>query len=536
MTISHGPQTNHFLCGGKKKLLQSSTSVSSFIFPAQAVWKRITQIVFACHSMANPGLYWHHNSRALTVDINVNCVIHESPPTATNTLVCTHCNDLRNNTDEHACPHSDISIVPYSIVTTNSSVAHGFRFCLMLKASTPNLIRTLCTHLTALHSINSGDSDDNDVDVPPRQPEPQPRVSARVLLGRRTKKMIKNNVPPFKWSLDPPPTSRVGSHNLVTKLPGIIGDARINKPQTPIDAWRLFIDKQMIQCILEENFDLLMTSNKTHQKDGGATFVHATGTRNMVPHAPNASEECVRIIAPKRSSVMTALIDRESETEKRDREDFSLFASRLSECYFLVMENTSDPSDETIVLKQLPVKHRTNAAWLVASVSMVTNATRRLHRSSPRLFGQIYTWSQRESPCGVSYHLIFITASTNRSGQSSMALCCKTNAVRQELFTSGKSTKLKQNLLLLQDSLLQHINRSIYQIKLQHKKDMQNSRSKNHTDSAQETSVDVLTLARKDIIFKPDNSSVNDKSSNFLAHTVSQHKESGIYHKGIIKL
>nr|CAD7400702.1 unnamed protein product [Timema cristinae] len=35
-----------------------------------------------------------------------------------------------------------------------------------------------------------------------------------------------------------------------------------------------------------------MTSNKTHQKDGGATFVHATGTRNMVPHAPNASEEC----------------------------------------------------------------------------------------------------------------------------------------------------------------------------------------------------------------------------------------------------
>nr|CAD7196397.1 unnamed protein product [Timema douglasi] len=58
-----------------------------------------------------------------------------------------------------------------------------------------------------------------------------------------------------------------------------------------------------------------MTSNKTHQKDGGATFVHATGTRNMVPHAPNASEDCVRIIAPKRSSVMTALIDREVKPE-----------------------------------------------------------------------------------------------------------------------------------------------------------------------------------------------------------------------------
>nr|CAD7397486.1 unnamed protein product [Timema cristinae] len=51
-------------------------------------------------------------------------------------------------------------------------------------------------------------------------------------------------------------------------------------------------------------------------------------------------------------------------------------------------------ADETIILKQLPVKHRTNAIWLVAFVSVVTNATRRLHRSSPRLFGQIYTWSR----------------------------------------------------------------------------------------------------------------------------------------------
>nr|CAD7568275.1 unnamed protein product [Timema californicum] len=54
-------------------------------------------------------------------------------------------------------------------------------------------------------------------------------------------------------------------------------------------------------------------------------------------------------------------------------------------------------TDETIIL---PVKHRTNATWLVAFVSMVTNATRRLHQSSPQLFGQIYTWSH---DCQCSY-------------------------------------------------------------------------------------------------------------------------------------
>nr|CAD7262279.1 unnamed protein product [Timema shepardi] len=58
---------------------------------------------------------------------------------------------------------------------------------------------------------------------------------------------------------------------------------------------------------------------------------------------------------------------------------------------------------ETIILKQLPVKHRTNATWLVAFVSMVTNATRKLHRSSLRLFGQICTWS-RDCQCSYQGH------------------------------------------------------------------------------------------------------------------------------------
>nr|CAD7393554.1 unnamed protein product [Timema cristinae] len=60
-------------------------------------------------------------------------------------------------------------------------------------------------------------------------------------------------------------------------------------------------------------------------------------------------------------------------------------------------------TDETIILKQFPVKHRTNAAWLVAFVSMVTKILRKLHRSNPRLFGQIYIWS-RDCQCSYQRH------------------------------------------------------------------------------------------------------------------------------------
>nr|CAD7260465.1 unnamed protein product [Timema shepardi] len=60
-------------------------------------------------------------------------------------------------------------------------------------------------------------------------------------------------------------------------------------------------------------------------------------------------------------------------------------------------------TDETIILKQLPVKHRTNATWLVAFVCMVTKTSRKLHRSSPRLFRQIYTWS-RDCQCSYQRH------------------------------------------------------------------------------------------------------------------------------------
>nr|CAD7401664.1 unnamed protein product [Timema cristinae] len=45
----------------------------------------------------------------------------------------------------------------------------------------------------------------------------------------------------------------------------------------------------------------------------------------------------------------------------------------------------------------LPHQRRKKTKWLVAFVSMVTKTSRRLHRSSLRLFVQIYTWSQDKS-------------------------------------------------------------------------------------------------------------------------------------------
>nr|CAD7204255.1 unnamed protein product [Timema douglasi] len=54
-------------------------------------------------------------------------------------------------------------------------------------------------------------------------------------------------------------------------------------------------------------------------------------------------------------------------------------------------------------MKKWGIMSRTNATWLVAFVSMVTNATRKLHRSSPQLFGQIYTWS-RDCQCSYQRH------------------------------------------------------------------------------------------------------------------------------------
>nr|CAD7201296.1 unnamed protein product [Timema douglasi] len=72
----------------------------------------------------------------------------------------------------------------------------------------------------------------------------------------------------------------------------------------------------------------------------------------------------------------------------------------LSAASYRIIRVSRCSTDETIILKQLPVKHRANAIWLVAFVSMVTNATIKLNRSSPR---QIYTWS-RDCQCNHQRH------------------------------------------------------------------------------------------------------------------------------------
>lgn len=63
--------------------------------------------------------------------------------------------------------------------------------------------------------------------------------------------MTKKKILTFKWSLDPPPTSRTRAHNNVSKVPGAIGNAREKQPHTPLDSWCLFIDDNMIDAIIE---------------------------------------------------------------------------------------------------------------------------------------------------------------------------------------------------------------------------------------------------------------------------------------------
>ena len=76
-------------------------------------------------------------------------------------------------------------------------------------------------------------------------------IRDRCVTGRRNKYMIKKNILPFKWCLDPPPTSRTRALNIVTKVPGVVGNARINRPETPLNSWRLLIDDNMLDAIVE---------------------------------------------------------------------------------------------------------------------------------------------------------------------------------------------------------------------------------------------------------------------------------------------
>lgn len=55
----------------------------------------------------------------------------------------------------------------------------------------------------------------------------------------------------FKWAKSPPTSSRTRAHNIVSHLPGVTGEARVNKPTEPVDAWLLMIDETMIDQVVQ---------------------------------------------------------------------------------------------------------------------------------------------------------------------------------------------------------------------------------------------------------------------------------------------
>nr|CAD7195006.1 unnamed protein product [Timema douglasi] len=85
----------------------------------------------------------------------------------------------------------------------------------------------------------------------------------------------------------------------------------------------------------------------------------------------------------------------EVRTDKRSRSSRALV---VVPDWLLVLNR---PNDNTKTIASQTPHQR--AASLVAFVSMVTKTSRKLHRSSPRLFGQIYTWS-RDCQCSYQRH------------------------------------------------------------------------------------------------------------------------------------
>lgn len=54
----------------------------------------------------------------------------------------------------------------------------------------------------------------------------------------------------FKWAKSPPASSRTRKHNIISHLPGIIGEARLKMPKEPLQAWECLISDDIIQEIL----------------------------------------------------------------------------------------------------------------------------------------------------------------------------------------------------------------------------------------------------------------------------------------------
>lgn len=69
----------------------------------------------------------------------------------------------------------------------------------------------------------------------------QPSESANYFYGKNR----------MKWAKLPPAPSRTRSDNIITKLPGLKGNAKITKPKTPLAAWKLLFDDQILDEIID---------------------------------------------------------------------------------------------------------------------------------------------------------------------------------------------------------------------------------------------------------------------------------------------
>lgn len=77
--------------------------------------------------------------------------------------------------------------------------------------------------------------------------------------------------------MDPPPTTRSRAHNIVTKVPGVVLHARINRQETPLDSWCLLTDNSMLDAIVENTNEII--------RDLAANYGENTLKCNLVDHS-----------------------------------------------------------------------------------------------------------------------------------------------------------------------------------------------------------------------------------------------------------
>ncbi|XP_050526600.1 uncharacterized protein LOC126897224, partial [Daktulosphaira vitifoliae] len=118
-------------------------------------------------------------------------------------------------------------------------------------------------HLTESEFENSSGDDDvnNEDDGDSSSPDTQ-ASRLRFYYGKNR----------CKWATDAPARSRTPRHNIITHVSGVIGEAKTNKPQLPIDAWYLFLDNEILQIVLDKTNDKITELSVKYGKT--ATFVN----------------------------------------------------------------------------------------------------------------------------------------------------------------------------------------------------------------------------------------------------------------------